>query len=98
VRWPSAAGRTRPGALWPLHIGVAGAEHGREPGGFLFAPAAFARFLKMPMVAHDFQSPFAVDFFLQPPQGFLNRLALFKLNFGQNSLTSSRQSREMRRP
>ena len=34
-------------------------------------------FFKMPVVAHFFQSPFAVDLLLQPPQGFVNGLAFF---------------------
>ena|ERR1700722_5711225 len=45
----------------------------------------------MPVVAHDLQRPFAVDFFLQSPQGFFDWLAFFQFNFGQfNSLPLQR--------
>ena len=59
------------------HIRVAGAEHRREPGSFFLAPAPFARLLKMPMIEHYFQRPFAINLFLEPPQSFLHRFALF---------------------
>ena len=43
----------------------------------------------MPVIAHDFQGPFTVDFLLQSPQGLFYRLAFFELNLGQNTFTSS---------
>lgn len=72
-----------------LHVGVARGEHSGEPCRFLFAPALLAWLLKMPVIAHDLQCPFAVNLLLQPPQHFFHWLALFKLNLGQNYLTSS---------
>jgi hypothetical protein len=39
----------------------------------------------MPMIAYDLQRPFAVDFFLQSPQGLLNGLAFFQFNFCQSN-------------
>ena len=71
------------------HVGVARAKHGGESGRLFFAPAPLARLLEMPMVAHHFQCPFAVDLFLEPPQGFLHGFAFFKLYLGQTFLTSS---------
>src|SRR5437773_1477602 len=59
-------------SAWRLEVRVAGAEHGGEPGGLLFAPAALAGLLEMPMVAHRLERPFAVNLFLEPPQGFVN--------------------------
>ncbi len=72
-----------------LHGGVARAEHGGEPGRLFFAPAPLAGLLKMPVVAHHFQCSFAVNLLLRSPQRRVHWLALLKLNFGQNSLTSS---------
>jgi hypothetical protein len=72
-----------------LHVSVAGTEHGGKPGRFFLAPATRARLFKMPLAAYRLQCPFAIDFFLHPPQGFLYWLALFKLNFDQNYFTSS---------
>ena len=53
-------------------VGVARAEHRREPGCFLFAPAALARLLEMPVVPYRLQRPFAIDLFLEPPQDLLD--------------------------
>jgi hypothetical protein len=72
-----------------LHVGVPRRKHGGEPGRLLFAPAPLARLLEMPVVAHNLQGALAVDLLLQSPQRFIYRLAFFKLNFGQNYLTSS---------
>ena len=71
------------------HISVARRQHGRKPRRLLFAPPLLARLLKMPVITHDLQRPFAVDLLLQPPQCLFDCLAFSKLNFGQNSLTSS---------
>jgi len=65
------------------HIGVTGAQHGGKAGRLHFAPFAFAGLFKMTVIAHFLQSSLAVDFFLQPPQGFVNRLAFFQSNFCQ---------------
>jgi len=50
----------------------------------------------MPVVAHDFQGAFAVDPLFQPPQSFVDGLAFFKFNFGQNTLTSSPETLDHR--
>ena len=62
------------GALqWiPSQVGVARAEHRRESGCFLFAPAALARLFEMPVVPYHLQRPFAIDLFLEPPQDLLD--------------------------
>ena len=65
------------------HIGVTGAQHGRKAGCLHFAALAFAGLLKMPVIAHLLQSPFAIDLFLQTAQGFVNRLAFFQSNLCQ---------------
>jgi hypothetical protein len=39
----------------------------------------------MPVIAYDFQRPFAVDFLLQSPQGFFHWLAFFQFNFCQSN-------------
>ena len=98
-----SSGRARPPAApglasRRLHIGVASAEHGGEPGGLFFAPAPLAWPLKMPVVAHHFQGPFAVNLLLQPPQRLFHPLALPKLYLGQNSLTSSPATSGQPRP
>src|SRR5262249_6851879 len=72
-----------------LHIGIARAQHLNKAVGFFFAPAAFTRFFKMPMVAHNAQSAFTVDFLFQPPQGFFDRLAFFQFYLSQSFFTSS---------
>jgi hypothetical protein len=69
------------------HVGVTSRQHGGEPGRLFLAATAFTRLFEVPVIAHDFQRAFTVDFFLQSPQRFLNGLALFQLNFCQtNSL------------
>ena len=65
------------------HIGVAGAQHGGKAGCFHFAALSFAGLFKMPVVAHFLQRPFAIDLFLQSPQGFVNGFAFFQSNFCQ---------------
>ena len=82
---PAAPGFTN----WRLRVGVACAEHGGKPRHLLFAAAALAGLLKMPVVACHLQRPFAVNLLLQTPQRPFHRLALFKLILGQLSLTSS---------
>ena len=45
----------------------------------------------MPVIAHDLQGPFAVNFFLQSPQRAFHWFAFFQSNFGQrNSLPFQR--------
>jgi hypothetical protein len=65
------------------HIGITGAQHGREAGGLHLAPLALAGLLEMPVVAHFLQGAFAVDLFLQAPQGLVNRFAFFQSNLSQ---------------
>src|ERR1039458_10210846 len=92
LRWSNGGARqpAAPGfATRRLRVGVACAEHGGKPRHLLFAAAALAGLLKIPVVACDLQRPFAANLLLQPPQRPFHWLALFKLNFGQNSLTSS---------
>jgi len=64
-------------------IRVAGAQHGGETGRFHFATTPFARLFKVPVIAHDLQCPFAIDFLFQPPQGLFDWFAFFQFNFGQ---------------
>jgi hypothetical protein len=75
--------RDRHPAADKLQVGVAGGQHGGKPGRFFLAAPALARLFKMPVAAHDFQRTFAVDFFLQSPQGLFDGLAFFQFNFGQ---------------
>ncbi|MDB6019831.1 MAG: hypothetical protein JWR19_4320 [Pedosphaera sp.] len=83
--------RIRPWEFKRLQIRVACGQHGGKPCGFHLATFAFARLFKVPVTAHDLESPFAVDFFLQSPQGFFNGLAFFQFNLGQiNSLPLKR--------
>jgi len=58
-----------------LQVSVTGAEHGGEPRRLFFATTAFARFLEVAMITHFAERSFAVDFLLQSPEGFFNRLA-----------------------
>ena len=43
----------------------------------------------MPVVADLLQGPFTIDLFLQSPQRFFHRFALFEFNLGQCRFTSS---------
>lgn len=81
--------RARNGENRPLQIGVAMAQHGREPGGFLFAPPFLAGLFKMAMIANRLQDSLAVNFLLEPPQRPLHRFTLLESNFRQSLLTSS---------
>jgi hypothetical protein len=76
-------------AIQRLQISVARRQHRGKPRCLLLAPPLLARLLEMAVTAHRLQCAFAVDLLLQSPQRFLDWLAFFKLNFGQNSLTSS---------
>src|SRR5437870_5372799 len=80
---------TRPRGFDYLQIGIAGAQHGRKPGHLHFATAPFARLFIMPVVAHFLQDALAVDLFLQSPQRFFHRFALFKFDLCQRRFTSS---------
>ena len=51
-----------------LQIRVAGGQHGGKAGGLFLASALFTRLFKMPVITHDLERAFAVDFFLQSPQ------------------------------
>jgi len=75
-----------------LHVRVTRAQHRGKPGGLFLSSSLFAWLFKVPMIAHDLQGPFTVDFLLQSPQGFFYRLAFFKLNFCQLTFTSSPQT------
>lgn len=90
---PGAAGpQTAPrpqGENRSLQIGVALAQHGREPGGFLFAPPFLTGLFKMAMIANRLQDSLAVNFLLEPPQRPLHRFTLLESNFRQSLLTSS---------
>jgi hypothetical protein len=66
-----------------LHVGVTGAQHGRETGCFHLATAAFARLLIMAVAPHDSERAFTINFLFQAAKGSLHRLAFFELNFGQ---------------
>lgn len=86
-RWPAWA--LRAGSRHPptpakqvLEVGVAGAQHGVETRYFELPAAAFAGFLVMAVVAHLLENSFAIDFFLEAPEGFLYGLAFFQFNLG----------------
>jgi hypothetical protein len=64
-------------AINKSHVRVARGKHRGEPRGFFLAPAFLAGLFKMPMAARDLEGPFAVDFFLQPPQRAIHWLAFF---------------------
>src|SRR5438046_3912722 len=80
---------TRPRGFDYLQIGIAGAQHGREPGHLHFATAPFARLFIMTVVAHFLQDALAVDLFLQSPQRFFHRFTLFEFDLCQRRFTSS---------
>jgi hypothetical protein len=63
--------------LFTLQIGVAGAQHGGKAGRFHFAAFSLAGFLKMPVIAHFLQRPFAIDLLFQSPQRLVHWLAFF---------------------
>lgn len=75
--------RTRLGEFKGLQIRVTRGQHGGEAGRFHLATATFTRLFKVPVIAHDLQRPFTVDFLFQSPQGFFDWLAFFQFNFGQ---------------
>lgn len=81
-----------------LHVGVAGAQHGREPGRLFLAAPAFARLLKMPVNADNFQRSLTVDSLLQSPQGLFNGLAFFQFNLGQTFSLPLQQTSGRRPP
>ena len=66
-----------------LVISVARGEHGGETSNLLLATADGARFFELPAHAHGFKRAFAVDFFLQPTQRTIHRLAFFQFNLCQ---------------
>jgi hypothetical protein len=80
-----------------LQIGVTRAEHRGKARGLFLAAALFTRLFKMPMIAHDLQGPFAVNFFLQSPQRTFHWFAFFQSNFGQrNSLPFQGETKRTR--
>ena len=60
-----------------LQVRVAGAKHRGKARGFFLAAALFTRLFKMPVIAHDLQGSFAVNFFLQSPQRAFHWFAFF---------------------
>ena len=68
---------------WILQVRVTRAQHCGEPRRLHLAPFAFAGLLEVPVIAYNLQRPFAVDFFLQSPQGLLYWLAFFQFDFCQ---------------
>ncbi len=66
-------------------VGVPGFQHGRETGGFHFAPPPCAWFFKMAVTANFLQSSFAINFLFEAPQRLVHRFALFQFNLSQSS-------------
>ena len=60
-----------------LQVGVARGQHRGKAGGFFLAPAHFTRLFKMPVIAHNLEGSFAVNFFLQSPQCAFHGFAFF---------------------
>ena len=77
-----------------LEVRVTGRQHGGKPGRFFFATAAFTGLFEMPMIAHGFKRAFAIDFFLQSAQGFINGFAFFQFNFCQTNSLPLQKTRE----
>lgn len=58
---------TAPGPLKSasgLHVRVTGGQHGHKPGVLHLAPTARTGFLIVPVVAHFFENPFAINLLL----------------------------------
>ena len=72
----------------PSQVGVARAEHRREPGRFLFAPAALARLFEMPVAAYNLQRAFAINLFLSRRRAFSTGSPFLSL-ISVNTFTSS---------
>jgi hypothetical protein len=70
--------------LRELQVRVPRAQHGRKPGGLLFAAPAFARLLEMPMVSDALQGSLAVNLLFQAPQGPFYWLAFSKFDLSQS--------------
>ena len=81
-----------------LQVRVTRGQHRGETRGFFLPPALLAGLFKVPMAAHRFQGPFAVDSFLQTPQCLVDGFAFLQFNFGQNTLTSSPETFGFVRP
>jgi len=60
-----------------LQIRVARGEHRGKTRDLFLAATLFTRLFEMPVIAHDLERAFAVDFFLQPPQRAIHRFAFF---------------------
>jgi hypothetical protein len=68
----------RPGLeITKLQVGVARGQHRGKARGFFLAPALFTRLFEMPVIAHDLEGSFAVNFFLQSPQRTFYGFAFF---------------------
>ena len=66
-----------------LIISMPCGEHGGESGDLFLAPPTFARLFKLAPVPDDFERAFAIDFFLESPQGTVHWFAFFKFNLCQ---------------
>jgi hypothetical protein len=60
-----------------LQVGVTRSQHRGKTRGFFLAPALFTRLFEMPVIAHDLEGSFAVNFFLQSPQRAFHGFAFF---------------------
>jgi hypothetical protein len=69
--------RDRPDKIIQLQVGVARGQHRGKARGFFLATPLFTRLFKMPVIAHDLEGSFAVDFFLQSPQRTFHWFAFF---------------------
>ena len=58
-------------------------EHGRKAGDFFLAPTPFTGLFKLTTVPDDLECAFAINFFLQSPQGTIHWFTFFKLNLCQ---------------
>ena len=64
-------------AMKKLQVGVAGGQHRGKARCFFLAAPLFTRLFEMPVIAHDLQGPFAVNFLLQSPQRAFHWFAFF---------------------
>ena len=60
-----------------LQVGVTRSQHRGKARGFFLAAPLFTRLFKMPVIAHDLEGSFAVNFFLQSPQRTFHWFAFF---------------------
>jgi len=70
-----------------LEVGVTRGQHRGKARGFSLRRRFSLGFFEMPVIAHDLEGSFAVNFFLQSPQRTFHWFAFFQSDFGQrNSL------------